>query len=308
MRLRPAASREGMALILVVTVVALLSILVVDFMGKAWVESAMATSYRDETQAYYAARSGQEAAKLLLKAQASGQSLAGMTPEMAAAGIPLPLGDDYAFFSIIDESGKIDLNQLITNRGYPNDRWIEVLKRLLARLEQDPNMAWAVVDWMDPDSEPRYGGAETPYYSSRTPPYRAKNAPFDSVDELALVKGFKPEVMAKIREHVTVWSSGKLNINTATPMAIMALDDSITEGMVKELIKIRMEKPFATINEISKAPGFSEVFPRIALMITVKSDTYSVRSSATFNETSKSIVGVYKAAGMTTKTLYYKTL
>ena len=308
MRKSRVARREGMALVLTVTVVALLSILVMDFLSRTWVETATAASYRDETKALYAARSGLEAAKLLLMLQERGGQMEGFTPEMAATGMPLPVGDEYAFFSIIDESGKLDLSKLITDRGYPDERWIEYFRRLLAHLELDPNLAGAVVDWMDSDSDPRYGGAETLYYSGLKPPYRAKNAKFDSVDELSLVKGFEPKVMARIREHVTVWSSGKLNINTATPMALMALDDAITEGMVQELILTRKEKPFKAINEITKVPGFSDVFPRIALLIGVSSKHYMVKSSAMINETSKAVIAVYMTTASSANTLYYKTL
>ena len=309
MRSRPMAGRQGMALALAVAVVALLSILVVDFLGRTWVESATAASYRDETSALYAARSGQEAAKLLLMADAKGATpMDAMNEDWAAGGIPLPLGDDYAFFKVTDESGKIDLNQMITGRGYPNERWIEVFRGLLTRLELDPNLAWAAVDWLDQDSEPHLSGAEDPYYASLEVPYRAKNAMFDSVDELALVKGFEPKVMAKLRPHITVWSSGKLNINTATPMALMALDEGITEGMATDLIKAAKEKPFKSINEISRIPGFAEVFPRIALLIGFNSDFYSVTSTAMFNDTSKAVLAVYKRTPQGVTTLYYKNL
>jgi len=297
-----------MALALTVTVVALLAIMVVDFMSRAWVDTAMAATYRDETKALYAARSGLEAAKLMLMVKERGMELEGLTPETAAAGIPLPVGEDYVFFSIIDESGKLDLNQLVTDKGYPDERTIQYFQRLLARLELDPNLAWAVVDWLDADSEPRFAGAETLHYSGLEPPYTAKNSKFDSVDELALVKGFEPKVMVKIRGHLTVWSSGKLNINTATPMALLALDDAITEGMVQELIMARQEKPFKSINEISSVPGFSDVFPRIALLIGVSSKHYMVQSSAMLNETSKTVIAVYMVSPTAADTLYYKTL
>jgi len=308
-RYRRTMGKKGLALVLAVTVVALLSILVVDFMGRAWVEAAVAAGYRDETLALYAARSGQEAAKLLIMEEAKNSAaFAAKKDDFTGGGIPLPIGDDYAFFNITDESGKIDLNQMVTGRGYANDRWIEVFRRLLTRAELDPNLANAAVDWLDADSELRPDGAETDYYAGLPIPYKAKNAKFDSVDELALVKGFEPKALAKIRDHVTVWSSGRVNINTATPLAIMALDDAITDGMVKDLLKARKEAPFAAPNDVSKVPGFPEVFPRIALLISVSSDYYSVSSNAMFNETSKTIVAVYQRNMSGVKTLYYKNI
>jgi len=298
-----------MALVLAVAVMALLSILVVDFMGRAWVDAAVAAGYRDETLALYAARSGQEAAKALLQEDAkNAAAFARKKEELGGGGIPLPIGDDYAFINITDESGKIDVNQMVTARGYRNDRWIEVFQRLLTRLELDPQLANALVDWMDADSEVSPGGAENDYYSALPVPYRAKNAKLDSVDEMALVRGFEPKVLAKLKDHVTVWSSGRVNINTATPMALMVLDDSITEGMAMELVKARKEEAFSSPNQIAKVSGFDAVFPRIALLIAVTSDYYSVSSNAMFNESSKSVQAVYRRSMSGVKTLYYKNL
>ena len=66
MKRRPLSNNCGMALILTITVVALLTIAVFDFFGKTWIQSALAASYRDGTKALYAARSGQAAGRLIL--------------------------------------------------------------------------------------------------------------------------------------------------------------------------------------------------------------------------------------------------
>jgi DNA uptake protein ComE-like DNA-binding protein len=62
-----------------------------------------------------------------------------------------------------------------------------------------PNMtddiAWSIVDWLDPDEEPNPGGAESEYYLTRQPPYQCKNAPLDSIEELLLVKGVTPTLL-----------------------------------------------------------------------------------------------------------------
>ena len=62
-----------------------------------------------------------------------------------------------------------------------------------------PNMtediANAIIDWMDPDSDARPGGAENDYYSGLSPAYRCKNGPIDSIDELLLVKGVTSDLL-----------------------------------------------------------------------------------------------------------------
>src|SRR5262249_46209370 len=66
-------------------------------------------------------------------------------------------------------------------------------------LIQLPNMTEDIVnsilDWIDPDDEPRANGAEDDYYQSLTPPYHCKNAALDSLEELLLVKGVTAQLL-----------------------------------------------------------------------------------------------------------------
>lgn len=79
-------------------------------------------------------------------------------------------------FGLVDEASKLNLNTATAD--------------MLAAL---PNMtaefAAAIVDWRDTDSEVSENGAEDAAYSLRTPAYRCKNAPFESIEELRLVSG-----------------------------------------------------------------------------------------------------------------------
>ncbi|HVA47155.1 MAG TPA: hypothetical protein VNH11_12375 [Pirellulales bacterium] len=55
------------------------------------------------------------------------------------------------------------------------------------------DIADAILDWLDPDDVPRTYGAERDYYSSYN--YAPKNGPFESVEELLLVKGVTPQLL-----------------------------------------------------------------------------------------------------------------
>ena len=98
-------------------------------------------------------------------------------------------------FGLIDESSKLNLNVLPIVDNYPPG---EVARELLLAL---PNMteeiADAILDFLDEDDEIRElgPGAESDYYSSLNPPYKCKNGPLDSLDELLLVKGVTPELL-----------------------------------------------------------------------------------------------------------------
>ncbi len=304
---RTLKNRDGMALIVTITVIALLTINVVSLFHTAWLQSVFAAGFRDETKAYFAARSGHTAAKKILIEDARKKiPLDTLSEEWSQGTIPIPFGDDYAFVSIRDEASKLDLNALVSQRGYPQEKMIKVFERLLGKLDLAKGLADSLVDWIDSNSEPRTAGAEDGYYASLKIPYRPKNNKLDSIEELLMVKGFDQKIINDLRPYITVWSLGKININTAVPLVIWALDDSITEEMVNGLVRMRMTKPFRVKEDIKKVPGMAQVFPRISLFIDVKSDYFFVESMATINENTKTIRSVYLRKGESLRPLYYK--
>ncbi len=79
-------------------------------------------------------------------------------------------------FGLVDEASKLNLNTA-------TQAMLEALPRMT------PELAAAIIDWRDANSEVTPGGAEDETYLRNTPAYRCKNAPFESVDELRLVNG-----------------------------------------------------------------------------------------------------------------------
>jgi hypothetical protein len=94
-------------------------------------------------------------------------------------------------YGVIDEGGKLNPNALIVL-----DRTGQVLYNALLKL---PNMteaiADAIVDWVDADDNVRASGAESSHYEGLANPYRAKNGPLNSIDELLLVKDVTPQLL-----------------------------------------------------------------------------------------------------------------
>ena len=93
---------------------------------------------------------------------------------------------------LTDEAGKLNINALIAL-----DSSGRVLHDALMKL---PNMtdeiAWSIVDWIDPDEEPNAGRGREPVL--RRPRRRRtsrKNGPLDTVEELLLVKGVTPALL-----------------------------------------------------------------------------------------------------------------
>jgi DNA uptake protein ComE-like DNA-binding protein len=85
-------------------------------------------------------------------------------------------------FGLIDEASKLNLNTTPFN----------LLKELPGMTEE---VAAAIVDWCDADENITPGGAESETYMRRQPGYSCKNAPFESIEELALVNGVTREIL-----------------------------------------------------------------------------------------------------------------
>ncbi len=98
-------------------------------------------------------------------------------------------------YGVTDESGKINLNALmkLDAADFRNGDLVHDVLMKLPRMT--PDIADAIVDWLDADNDPRPNGAENEYYQQLNPPYRCKNGPIDSIDELLLVKGVTRDLL-----------------------------------------------------------------------------------------------------------------
>ena len=106
------------------------------------------------------------------------------------------LTDDEKFvrFGLTDEASKINLN-------LASEKQLLMLVEAAVEGNQEivaQDIVNAILDWRDADSDPR-GDDETTegafYEKLERQPYRVKNGPFDSVEELLLVKGITPEIL-----------------------------------------------------------------------------------------------------------------
>ncbi len=92
---------------------------------------------------------------------------------------------DQPYFGLVDEASKLNLNA----------PWLTV-EVLMYLPHMTSELAASIIDWRDADSEVTDGGgAEDETYQRRSPAYRCKNAPFESVEELRLVNGAYLELL-----------------------------------------------------------------------------------------------------------------
>lgn len=173
-------------------------------------------------------------------------------------GIP---GKDYFNTTIVDEDSKVNINS--ASSAAPPMQLMLQLGTMLAQPQYAPmfeardaddqfsdpaTVCGAIIDWADPDenltscADPKKpaAGAEDNIYQMLGLDYRRKNAPYDSLDELRLIRGMDddrwstfvdPDPNDPHKRVLTVWgqdvSANPININTANAQTIWAIVCSV---------------------------------------------------------------------------------
>lgn len=207
------AGRPGYALVAVLVVIVVLSLAAYQFVEVMGAERRAAARLATAAQVRAAAASGvHQAAAMLADPTTYSNDLGndpladGAFPEQTilsgatarqeskcslVAVAVTANGYERRYGAVVDEAGKLNVNALIAQ-----DTAGQVLYDALMKL---PNMtaevADAIVDWVDADDDARTSGAESGYYQGLGQPYRAKNGPLNSLDELLLVKGVTPQLL-----------------------------------------------------------------------------------------------------------------
>ncbi len=166
--------------------------------------------------------------------------------------IGLPIERAVVAGVIADEQGKYNLNNLLNGtQKSPAD--IEILRRLLASLGLEPDLAYAVLDWIDADGDlSGNGGAEDAYYLSLPRPYRAANQPLVQVEELYRVRGFDAAAVAKLRPYVTALPGrAPVNANTASAVVLAAILPEVSASKIAQMVKERASRPFRTKDQVA---------------------------------------------------------
>ncbi|KJR42983.1 general secretion pathway protein K [Candidatus Magnetoovum chiemensis] len=295
---------KGIALILVLWVIAILIGAATVFSYQSRIEAQANFNLRELTAAKYLAQAGINRAIIeILYNQKNFND--DQTWKLDGKFKTVDMENGSYKVKIATEMSKIDIN-------YADDT---ILKGLLNSLGLDiitqEQLVDCIQDWKDEDDLHRLKGAERDYYMSLKEPYEPADASFTSVDELLLVKGMTQEIFygtegkKGLKDFVTVFSYTPLiDIITAPKEIIMALPD-FTEDIANNLIDYRNNNDIKHINQLKPfIPNFRAVARYIGVM---RSTIYSI-DAVGMTENSKNGYGI-KAIVMSSsdiRFLYYK--
>lgn len=235
---------RGVALMMVLWVLVFLSILSMNFLGSVRWLTGSTHNLKEETLAYYQALSGYHEALQYIASDKDPQvdfldeegnfwidnETVPVTGKRDSEQMELEI-------RITDENSRININFV------QQDRLRKLLERAGIPEEEIIVIMDSVLDWKDPDKEHHLSGAEDDYYEGLPEPYKAKNGLFDLPEELALVKGMKPEYFygdgtgsSGLHSLITTFGKNAININTVSRevMQFLGLNEIEIETIMKQ--------------------------------------------------------------------------
>jgi general secretion pathway protein K len=296
------ADERGVALLLALLILTLLVALIFEFDAEARREYREAAAFRDNFKASMLTRAAVQAARAVLRQdflrdKQTGEIFDGPTDLWAMPIKNYAIGDGLLSAQIQDERGKLNLNDLAANVGDDIQKKARIrrVERLFQLLQINPDLVDALVDWIDQDDNPQPAGAESLYYQSQKPAYRAANGTLPALGDLSLVKGFTPDIIDKLSRYVTVYpqdGGAPVNINTADPLVIQALDPEITQSMATEIVQGRPFKKKEDLDRIGSFQSIGAKLRSVGTVYDVKSEYFSARMSITVNESTRTSLAV----------------
>jgi general secretion pathway protein K len=304
-------SSRGVALIMALWVVTVLSVVVLEFCFAMRTEVNVARNYKEEFQLSAIAEGGVQRGIIELiyrhdrgiqqkRKTLEYDELPPEKKEWITDGRPYSLSFDQGTCDVMvmSEGGKINLN-LVSEA---------LLRKIIGQfgLEEEARdvIADSILDWRDPDDFYRVNGAENDYYQSLKEPYSCKNGNFDSIEELLLVRGVTPELFRGkkatkteegeaqeerigLKEIFSIYApQAKIDVNSATSVALRAIL-GIPNDVAQKIVKAREEKRFDDQRDlITRVPEMVSFMGELGALMTYTSSSlyYTIESKAISKE------------------------
>jgi general secretion pathway protein K len=273
------------ALIMVLWVIAILSVIVLEFCFAMRTEVNITRHYQEEILLSAHARGGihRAIAELIYKRDPRIQQLRKTVKieeipqekkEWMTDGRPylLPYDRGDCEIRVMGEAGKVNINTVSD----------ATLRKIITQMglegEERDVITDSILDWRDADDFYRLNGAENDYYQSLKEPYQCKNGNLDSIEELLLVRGVTPDLFygrreiqkeggekrgrMGLRDIFSIYSFGEqVDINSAT-LPVLRVVLGLPADIARSIAKAREESGF--LNQQDLVQRVPDIFPFIA--------------------------------------------
>lgn len=232
------ASQSGIALLIVLWLIVLLSVVLGAFVVSARTENLTTRFLFDATRARYAAEAGLSIAMYELRRSDPNS-------RWIADGRLYDAGFDEAKLeiSIIDEAGKIDINVA------DEQTLLGLFKAVGVEDPDAQKLVDAVMDWRDADDLVRANGAEENEYRAAGLGWRPANVGFQTKDQLQQVLGMNYEIFQALEPSITIYTGqGQPSLGFASPTVLQTVP-GVTPEIAEQLVGQRWQMGAAAFNQ-----------------------------------------------------------
>ncbi|MHC4536106.1 MAG: type II secretion system minor pseudopilin [Planctomycetota bacterium] len=276
---------RGFVLIAVLLIISVLVTIILEFNYESRMKLHLSDNFHNASKALNYAEAGISIAMASLKQNENILSDEKFIP-LFSGGVQVPVESGYCTILINDESGKINVNAFKTSGDkivrHRVDQVLKLIDHLNYQYREQSTVSYslipAIIDWVDYDDEVTYlpfiksenEGAESNYYMDLIDPYKCKNAPFETLNELLLIKGMTPlifhghagdktqniEPVQGIQQYLTIYGDGKININEASPIVILSLSEKMSIPLAQSIVEQRKIKRLCKCGTTAKCTWY----------------------------------------------------
>jgi type II secretory pathway component PulK len=323
MKIFTARKNRGFAVIIALVAVTILTMMAGLFAYAMKIETILAANTNDDEKFYWIGRGGVDRACWWLSLEGNqpfsskmqywnhgpGDGPETNSPLASESLDNYQIGEGTVSLTMIEEEGKINVNTA------PSPLLQQVLTSQGADANDISIVSDSILDWIDPDDDPRPSGAESDYYLAKPQPYSAKNAPIDNLDELELIKGVTRDMYDGtsssdtatpypqhqlgfghapgqeavyafgLKDVFTPFSSGKINILTAEDNVLQVIPGIDTAAAQAIETARDSQPPIRDISQLLAAAGIDpSVVGQMANYIDTRGYTYEVHATVTIGQ------------------------
>ena len=256
-------AQRGVALLTILLLVVSITVVAGAMLASQKIAIRRSGLLFDQNQLLQDINAGQQLAVTLIRADAKLNDTDSAQDIWAQPIPPYTLGGHSIGIELRDEGSRFNINNLYHN-GAVDTAALAVFQRLLTQLNLERDIAIAVLDYQDGDSEVyQDGGDESVVYAqqaNRGADNILPNQALLSIDQLAEVKGVNAQVLAALRPYITaVPYYLPININTASPVLLAALLEGASSQQMQSIVELRAKQAFGSIDDIWQLPILSSV-------------------------------------------------
>jgi general secretion pathway protein K len=341
LRLKSRPPREsGIALIIVMLVILVLAMLAGGFAYSVKVETTLARNASHDYEFEWLGRSGVELARYVVAQQLQIPNEPYDALNQKWAGGPMGTNEALAAISLTDvRLGPGTFNVKLTDceRKFNINAadpiiLAQALKLCGVDVSEAGQITDSILDWIDPDDQPRPSGAESDFYLGSNPPYQAKNGPLDDLTELMLIRGVSPDMFFgtdlsqadvprsvtgralavnkytgpiytnALRDMFTTTSLRAVNLNTASALVLQMIpgvDANIAQAIIARRAGLdgvdgtEDDVPFRAPGELAGVPGFSpQGVQLMGRFFSMRSATFEVAVEVDINGQKRTMVAL----------------